>query len=535
MPRAVSVVAVLAAACLAVGAGDAANPRTFSVLRIVQPASAFTSLDPALGYANGSWQLEWRVYVGLLTYRDVPGLHGTVIAPGLASALPSIGERGRTYTFTLRPGLVYSDGRPVLASDVKNGIQRLFLIDSPAVGFFGGIVGADSFAKTRRGGISGIVADDAARTITFRLVRSRNDFANVLAMPFAAAVPAGTPAKDVSATSPVPGTGPYAIASYAPNRSVVLVRNANFVPTASVGRGNPDRVEVRIGGDARHNLTAVRKGTADYDGDLLPPDQLALAQKELGDRVRVSLEPNTIYVWMNTRVAPFTDIRVRRAVEYAVDRAAIARLFGGLARPTENLLPPSYPAYRKLTLYPHDLARARALVRSAGATGAHVKVWGIAQQPWASLAVYLSSVLDAIGLKTSIAPVPAATFQNVVGNRGTHAQIGWNAWVADYPNPVDWFDTLLNGEHITATHNNNLANANDPEINALIDRLREAPRATAAVDAGWAKVDRLVVSKAFIAPAVNVLTTNAFSSRVDMSCYVDHPIYGFDWTRACVR
>jgi peptide/nickel transport system substrate-binding protein len=234
-------------------------------------------------------------------------------------------------------------------------------------------------------------------------------------------------------------------------------------------------------------------------------------------------------------VAPFTDVRVRRAVEYAIDRRAVVRLFGGLARPTENLLPPTYPSYSKLALYPHDLAKARTLVRSAGAEGAKIKVWGPAAQPYQTLTAYLASVLDSIGLKASIASVQPATFQSIVGNQATRAQIGWNFWLADYPNPIDWFDTLLNGEHITQTHNNTLANANDPAINRLSDRLREAPRLTSAVNAGWARVDRMILTKAFIAPAVNVLATNAFASRVDMSCYVDQVIYGYDWTQACVR
>lgn len=502
---------------------------------MVEPPLAFDSLDPAIAYANGSWQLDWRVYLGLLSYESRSGVAGTVLVPALARSLPRVSDGGRRYLFQLRPGLRYSNGAPVRASDIKYAIERLFRINSPGVGFFGDIAGAAGFAKTRSGGISGIVADDRAGTIEFQLVEPRNDFANVLAMPFAAAVPAGTPPRDRSATSSIPATGPYEIASYKPNRSVTLVRNPYFHAVAWIVAGNPDRVEVQIGADAMHDLFMVRQGSADYDGDLIPVDQLSLAQRALGDHLRLSVLQNTIYVWMNTRTRPFNDIRVRRAVEYAIDRKAVVRVFGGLALPTENVLPPGYSSYRRLDLYPYDIARARALVRAAGADGAQVKVWGPAEQPFANLATYVASTLDAIGLKASIATVQPTTYDTIIGNQSTHAQIGYGGWWADYPNPIDWFDTLLNGEHITQTHNNNYANANDPRINHQIDRLRGAASLTEAVNAAWAGVDRMVMSDAFIAPVVNMLTTDAFASRIDMRCYVDQWLYGFDWTRICIH
>ena len=142
--------------------------------------------------------------------------------------MPTVSNGGKTYKLKLRPGLKYSDGTPVKASDFKYAIKRLFQIDSPGVGFFTNIVGADQFSKTKKGDISGIVTNDAdGRHHDQARDSPQGDFENILATTFAALVPAGTPAKDQS-THPIPSTGPYMIQSYQPNKQFVMVRNPNY-------------------------------------------------------------------------------------------------------------------------------------------------------------------------------------------------------------------------------------------------------------------------------------------------------------------
>ena len=201
----------------------------------------------------------WNVYLGLLGYKHVNGPDGATIVPALAKDLPQISSDGKTYTLTLRSGLKYSDGTPVKASDFKYAIKRDFLVDSPGVGFFTNIVGADEFSKTKKGDISGITADDATGKITIKLTKPQGDFENILATTFAAPVPAGTSAKDQS-THPIPSTGPYQIQSYSPNRQAVMIRNPNFEPTANVPATNPDKITIKIVEDDSAALQQVING-----------------------------------------------------------------------------------------------------------------------------------------------------------------------------------------------------------------------------------------------------------------------------------
>ena len=163
------------------------------------------------------------VHLGLVTYKLVNGPEGATVIPGLAEDLPEVSSDGTSYKFTLREGVTYSDGKEVKASDFKNTIKRLYLIDSPGVGFFTGIEGAEQFAETKKGDIPGIVTDDDARTIEIKLTKPQGDFL-------------AHPGDDVRSRSfrrgrrrrtsrrpDIPSTGPYMIENYTPNRVVTLV------------------------------------------------------------------------------------------------------------------------------------------------------------------------------------------------------------------------------------------------------------------------------------------------------------------------
>src|SRR5947199_2696643 len=174
-------------------------------------------LDPQQAYTAQSVWAMWDVYTTLVTYRHVDGPNGFKIVPGLAASLPTVSRNGRVYKFKLRKRLRYSNGKRVRASDFKYAIKREFLSTGQGVGFYTGIVGAKKFSKTLKGDISGIKVNNRKRTITIRLVSPRGDFLTILALGFAAPVPAGTPPAIQNGT--IPSTGPYRISNYDPNRS----------------------------------------------------------------------------------------------------------------------------------------------------------------------------------------------------------------------------------------------------------------------------------------------------------------------------
>lgn len=509
---------------------------TFPVFRVAEDTS-IDYLDPGLTYSPEGLNIIWNVYLPLLGYRHVSGAGGATIVPYLARSLPKVSANGRVYTLVLRKGLKYSNGQPVKASDFKSAVERDFKLDSPGAGYFYDIVGADNARRAKGGHISGIVTDDATGTITITLKTPQGDFANVLASEFAAPVPASAPDSDTS-THPLPATGPYVIQSYTPNNQIVEVRNPHFHAArfgGNVPAGNPDKVIWDIVGD---NATALRRtetGQDDWDPQPIPQATLAATKAKFGDQLKIYTPPNTYYFFMNTRVAPFDKLAVRRAVNYAIDRRALVAIYGGLAQPTENILPPTYPSYSKHSLYPHDLAKARALVQQAHAVGARVIVWNHDRGLDQKATEYLVRVLDSIGLRAKQHVVTSAVYWATIGNAATNAQIGFADWFQDYPHPLDWFDVLLNGERITKTYNNDYANFNDKAVNAAIDNLNKEPIPTSPVNTRWAALDRQIMLQAPWAPFLNREFTDFFNAKVDLGCYVNQVVYGFDYSTICMR
>jgi peptide/nickel transport system substrate-binding protein len=530
-----SAVALVAGCSLMVAAYAVAANRTkaapkhsqaFGTLRAVLDTIDY--LDPQQSYTAQSIWAMWNAYIPLVTYKHVDGAAGYQIVPGLAQSLPKISNNGRVYTFTLRKGLRYSNGRAFKASDFKYAIKREFLSTGQGVGFYTGIVGATKFSKTLKGDIPGISVNNAKRKVVIRLTQPRGDFLTILALVFAAPVPAGTPNAIQNGT--IPTLGPYRITNYTPNAGFKMVRNKFFKPTKYIPRGNPNVVDVKLIGDANAATQRVISGQADYSNGAIPPDRIANAKSRGILQLRASA--NTYYFWMNIREAPFNKLKVRQAVNYAIDRGALQRIvWGGLGRPTQNVLPPTYPSYRKLKLYGHNVSKAKQLINQAGVKGAKVTVWTRDVSDARDAAQYYTSVLNNIGFDAKLNILPRTTYYTTIGNATTHAQTGWARWLEDYPHPSDWFDVLLNGNRITAQDNNNYANYNNKTTNREIEALNRAPVLTAAVNTRWAKVEKQIMQQAPWAPWSNRVFPEFFSKK--MGCIHIQRLYGIDALRLC--
>lgn len=519
--------------------GDVHSPpaRRFPEFRIAMDEN-IDYLDPGLSDTIEGWGVMWNVYLPLLGYRHVSGPKGATLVPYLAQRLPRISRDGRTYTLTLRRGLRYSDGNPVEASDFKRTIERDFVLDSVGATFFRNVVGAQRFAKRQKGGIRGIVADDATRTIVIHLRKPQGDFENVLASEFAAPLPADAPRADTS-LHPLPSTGPYQIASYRPGSRIVEVRNPYFQAWrfhGNVPAGNPDRVVWDIVPSATVALRRVLSGRDDWMSYYpIPSKRLPAIERRYRRRLVVFTPPNLLYFFMNTRVPPFDSLKVRRAVNYAISRPWLKHLAGGLARTTENILPPGYPSFRRHRLYPHDLRKARRLVRESGYWGRRVVVWNHDVAADLPFTEYLVSVLDRIGFRARQRVVTASDYWTTLGDAKTRAQIGFADWFQDYPHPLDWFGPLLDGASVTPTHNTNYADFAVPWVDREIAALTRQPKLTPAVDRRWAALDRRVMRLAPWAPFLNRKATDLFSARVVLACYVNNILYEFDYASICVR
>ena len=509
---------------------SAKNPQAFGTLRAV--IDTIDYLDPQQAYTGQSWWAMWNVYETLLTYRHVDGPAGYKLVPGLAQSLPTVSRNGKVYKFKLRKGLKYSNGSPVKASDFEWAIKRGFLAQGQGVGFYTDIAGAEAYSKnpTAGGDISGIVTNNAKRTINIRLDTPRGDFLTILALLFAAPVPGNT--DPAIQNGSIPGTGPYKFTNYDPNRSFTMARNPFFKPTKYIPKGNPSTVDVQLVGDADAATQRVINGQADYSNAAIPPDRIADAKSK--GKLLLRKTANTYYFWMNIKEAPFNKLKVRQAVNYAIDRKALQTLvWGGLGRPTQNVLPPTYPSYRKLNLYPHNLTKAKTLINQAGANGAKVTVWTRNVSDAVTAAQYYTSLLNQIGLNASLNVLPRATYYTTIGNVNTHAQTGWARWLEDYPHPLDWFDVLLNGNRITDQDNNNYSWYKNKKTDAQIESLKKAPILTPAVNARWAKVEKQIMQQAPWAPWSNRVFPEFFAKN--MSCIHVQLLYGIDLARLCKK
>jgi peptide/nickel transport system substrate-binding protein len=271
--------------------------------------------------------------------------------------------------------------------------------------------------------------------------------------------------------------------------------------------------------DITQSAQYVESGQYDYDENLLPSDRLAQLQSKYKDQIKFYTTPSTYYFFMNQRTPPFNNLKVRQAVNYAIDRSALVKLRGGLGKVTENFLPPSYPQYKKINPYPHNLQKAKQLVQQSGTKGMKVTVYTISDVDFDKAAgEYLQGVLKSIGYNAGIRELSGDNYFVIVGNQKTKAQIGFTDWFEDYPYPTDWFNVLQYGPVIHEVHNNNNSNVDIPAMNNLA-HLPPSQALSASTNAAWAKLDNDLMTKyATEVPYLNGILTSFFSSRMDMSC-----------------
>jgi peptide/nickel transport system substrate-binding protein len=493
------------------------------------------SLDPGLAYTGEGSTAVYDVYVPLLTYAHASGSAGSKVIPGLAEAMPKIGDGGRTYTLTLRKGLRYSNGKPVEASDFAAAIERLFKLNSPGSPFYTDIAGAEAFAKTKQGGIAGIETDDKSGRIVIHLVKPRGTFSNELALPFAAPVPAGTAAEDLTAHPP-PATGPYVITGAQPGRGWEYRRNPVWASNnarllSRIPGGHVDRIEVDVLRNPATQVNDVESGKTDWMGNPPPADRYAeVKSKYEGSQFKVEPTISTYFFWMNTTQAPFDDVKVRQAVNYAIDSRALERIYAGQIAGTQQILPPGMPGYKRLDLYPHSLSKAKELLAAAHPGDREITVWTDTESPNNEAGEYLEGVLKQLGFQTTLKIVNSDNYFGVIGNESTpNLDIGFANWFEDYPHPNDFFQPLLSGESIVSSGATNLARIDDPKLNAKITRLGEGPL-TPQVEAEYAELDREFMEQAPWAPYGTSTLPTFVSSEVDLDKVIFNPTFAQDLT-----
>lgn len=487
-------------------------------------------MDPQLSYTQEGWTAMGEVYIPLLTYNHAEGAEGSEVVPGLAKEMPKISNGGKTYTLFLRPGLKYSNGKPVKASDFPYAIERLFKVNSGGSPFYTSIVGAEKFSETKQGGIPGIKANDKTGEIQIELEKPRGTFTNELALMFAAPVPKGTPNEDLSA-SPPPGTGPYMISKSQPGRGWEYERNpfwakANSRAMPEYPTGNVDGAKVTIVRNPQTQVNDIEQGKFNWMENPPPADRYTeVKEKFEGTQFRIQPTISTYYFWMNTQKPPFDDVKVRQAVNYAIDSAALERIYSGQIKGTQQILPPGMPGYSKFALYPHNMDRAKELLKEANPSDMDITVWTDTESPNNEAGEYYEGVLKDLGFNTKLKILNADNYFTVIGNQSTpDLDTGWSDWFQDYPHPNDFFQPLLAGESILQTNNGNFANFDEPAINEEIAKLGEEQLGSEQ-EASYTALDKKVMEQAPWAPYGTRTLSTFVSSNVNLESVIYNPTF----------
>ena len=402
-----------------------------------------STLDPAIGYDWQNWSIIKSISDGLMDYEPAT----TNLAPHLAESF-AVSSDGTTYTFRLRRGVRFHNGREVVAGDVKYTIERVLnpKTQSPGAGFFGGIKGAKAYSEGKAAEVAGIKVG-GKYTVSIALDKPNAAFLHTMALNFSHVVPkeAVTKAGADFGHKPV-GTGAFMVKQWTLGQRLVLVRNPNYFL-----RGRPylNQITFQVGVEPNVAFLRLQRKEVDILGDGIPPADFV---KVMGDRalralVAVGEQLQTGYVTINTQVEPLNDVRVRRALNMAIDKSRIVRIINNRAVPANQVLPPLMPGYEKgYTGYPFDRAQAKKLLAEAGyPNGFRTTLYANNTDPNPRIAQAIQQDLAAVGVKVELKTLAQSTVIEAGGTKG-QAPLIWSggmAWIADYPDPNNFYWPIL--------------------------------------------------------------------------------------------
>jgi peptide/nickel transport system substrate-binding protein len=506
------------------GVGPSAAEHRGATLHVYAGANELPTLDPPLLFADLiGWQLLSLTNDGLVAYRKVGGPDGLTIVPDLASAMPEVSDDGLTYRFAVRRGVTYSNGDPVQPEDFRRALERSIALSGDASFYFSAIVGA---AKCHERGASCDLShgiEVGKDTVTFHLAVPDGDLLSKLAMPFAFAVPAGTPIQDLG-RNPVPATGPYEI-THASGQRVGLVRNRRFREWSAAAQpgGFANAISIDLG---QRDNAFDQLATDDIDVMLTPPDpkDLAIARAEYPDRIFETNSAQIVFIGLDVKKPPFDDARVRQALSFAVDRTRLVDLLGGTEnlRPTCQILPPTFQGYTPYCPFTRDpgsewsgpdLNRARHLVAQAGATGGPVKV-SISKDYYPGaieVTKQVAAALNEIGLRATFEVIPFNQYvQRSFAPPGSpeHPQVFSYTWFSGYPAASEYLGQYRCGAGF------NVTGYCEPAIDRRIDAAQSLQTSDpGSASRAWSEIEHDLVDAVPLVPVLNPISTFVVSKR----------------------
>jgi peptide/nickel transport system substrate-binding protein len=523
--------AVLMTGLLVVGAASAQSHKSSAGgSLVVDLATDVDYTDPALSYLSTGWELEYATCLKLMNYPDANGPKASQLVPEAASGYPKVSNSGKTYDFTINTGFTkFSNGQPVTAASFKAVFDRVAdpKMQSPAGAFMSDIVGAS------KSPVSGVRAQGNHLLIT--MTHAAPDLLARLAMPFFCAVPANT-AHDPNGVLTPAAAGPYYVANRVPNRTILLKRNPYYKGKRP---HNATQISYVIGNSLDATYLRVQQGDSDYASGGIPPAAYAEAAQKYGvNKGQFFVKPllSTAYMAFNTSRGIFKDnVALRKAVNQVIDRRALLAQAGYLAgKRTDQILPPGMAGFKDADLYPLQQPNIKAAQKLAkGHSGNGTVVLYESNRGASPLrAQIIQYNLKQIGLDVDTHLYARAVQLEKEGTRGEPFDIADEQWGADYADPYDFINVLLDGRNIQDQNNNNFAYFNDPKFNQQMTEaslLSGAKRYTA-----YGNLDIALMQQAVPwAPRSNANNRMFVSKR--FGCFTYSAIYTVDLAAACLK
>jgi ABC-type transport system substrate-binding protein len=473
------------------------------------------TLDPAIGYDWKNWSVIKSVFDGLMDYK--PGT--TELVPDLAESV-TVSDDGLTYTFKLRQGVKFHNGREMTAADVKYSLERTCnpATQSPGAGYYGALEGFDDFQAGKAKELSGVQTPDD-HTVTIKLSRPDSTLLHLMALNFSFVVPKEVVEAEGPDFGHKPvGTGGYKVSEWTSGQSIVLDRNTDYFKQ---GRPYLDKITFQIGQEPVVNLLRLQKGEIDIPGDGVPPAKFTEVMNDptWKENVIVAEQLHTGYVTMNVNIKPFDNVAVRQAVNMAINKDRIVQIINNRAVPANQPLPPAMPGYDKgFKGYTYDVEGAKAKLKEAGLEGGFETELFVANtDPQPRIAQAIQQDLAAIGIKANLQNLDQG---NVIaaGGKKDGAPMIWSggmAWIADFPDPSNFYTVILgcggavDGGWNWAWYCNPDLDKRAEEANAMTNPADADKRAVA-----WGKIFTDLMADAPWAPVFNEKAYVIHSARI---------------------
>jgi peptide/nickel transport system substrate-binding protein len=493
-------------------------------------------VDPSISYGATDWQIWYATSLRLLNYPDARPPRGSRLTPEAAVAFPKVSNGGKTYTFTIRKGLKFSNGKPVTAKNFAFAIERALSkpLNSPAGQFVAdpagtNIVGAVAAAASATPRMpSGVKA--SGNKLTIKLVKQDATFLAKITMPFFQALPTSlsltSPIVNVSGSQGLPSAGPYYVSSRTPDRSLFLKRNTHYKGPRP---HNLTAIQFKIGIAIEAGFREVESGAADY-GPIPPTEHARLGQTYGVNRGQYRVNPSTCnsFLALNNANDLFRgNVKLRQAVNFAISRGAMVAQYGAFAgQPNDQFLPPGFPGFRNANIYPlqrPNLTKAQSLAKGNTRSG-KASYFYTRRAPSPNVMEINRADLNRIGIDLQPKSFAGFDIYDAMGKRGSEHDLGIGGWCQDYPDPYDYINVLEYGGSIQPEHNNNYAYFNNPTYNKKIERAAKLIGAARLKAYGDLDID-ITKNQAPYAAWRTSNTREFFSKRVDPKSIIYTPIY----------